>query len=302
MTTPVPDVTNTYNFPVGKLFVLPPNLSRIDEGGLRKHNLIKSGNLNKTGAFEQGRHDQSLITIITVVFNGVQSIRNTIQSVVSQSYGNIEYIIIDGGSTDGTLDVIREFDNVIDYWVSEPDHGIYDAWNKGVVLANGEWIGFLGADDSYLQGAIYAYNGLIAATGNTQVDYISSKTNLVLNSKILRTIGQQWNWKSFQKWMNVAHVGSLHHKSLYEKYGLYDLTYNLCGDYELLLRPRSMLNAAYLDMVTVNMSVGGASDNLSAYLETERAKVLTGGRNFWLSRFERIFSIKKWQLRKLLWY
>ena len=296
------DLTGNQNRMADQLIFLPPNLSRIGEGGLRKKSLLESVELNKTAFMETKYQNRPLVTIITVVFNGAATIRNTILSVINQDCDNIEYIIIDAGSTDGTLDIIREYDDVIDYWVSEPDHGIYDAWNKGVYLATGDWLAFLGADDTYLNGAIAAYIALILKLGNVQIDYISSRANLVLNSKVLRIIGQKWNWKSFQKWMNVAHVGSLHHISLYKKYGLYNLTYKLCGDYELLLRPQSTLHAAYLDMVTVNMSVGGASDNLSAYLETERAKVLTGGRNFWLSRFERIFSIKKWQLRKLLWY
>ena len=302
MITAPRNLTGDQNMIAGQLIFLPPNLSRIGEGGLRKQGLLKSVQLNKTAFEEPEYQKRPLVTIITVVFNGAATIRNTIQSVINQDYENIEYIIIDAGSTDGTLDIIREYDDVIDYWVSEPDHGIYDAWNKGVSLAAGEWVAFLGADDTYLDGAIAAYISLISTLGNVQIDYISSRANLVLNSKVLRIIGHKWNWQSFQKWMNVAHVGSLHHKSLFEKYGLYDLSYKVCGDYELLMRPQSKLQAAYLDLITVNMSIGGASDNFSAYFETERAKVLTGGRHPWLSKFERRFAIKKWQLRRLFWY
>ncbi|MDH5645697.1 MAG: glycosyltransferase, partial [Candidatus Heimdallarchaeota archaeon] len=93
--------------------------------------------------------NKPLVTIITAVLNGVDTLERTILSVISQSYTNIEYIIIDGGSTDGTIDIIRKYEHAIDCWVSESDTGIYDAWNKGVRLSNGEWIAFLGADDSY---------------------------------------------------------------------------------------------------------------------------------------------------------
>ena len=88
-----------------------------------------------------------LITIITVAYNAVKDIENTILSVLNQTYPNIEYIIIDGGSTDGTLDIIKKYEDKISYWVSEPDKGIYDAMNKGIVKANGDYLFFLGADD-----------------------------------------------------------------------------------------------------------------------------------------------------------
>ena len=88
-----------------------------------------------------------LITIITVSYNAVKTIEDTIVSVLGQTYNNIEYIIIDGGSTDGTLDIIKKYQDKITYWVSEPDKGIYDAMNKGIAKANGELIGIINSDD-----------------------------------------------------------------------------------------------------------------------------------------------------------
>jgi glycosyltransferase involved in cell wall biosynthesis len=90
---------------------------------------------------------QPLITVITVVFNGVQTLESTILSVINQSYKNIEYVIVDGGSTDGTIDIIKKYQQNISFWVSEPDNGIYDAMNKAVEKSSGDWIYFLGADD-----------------------------------------------------------------------------------------------------------------------------------------------------------
>jgi glycosyltransferase involved in cell wall biosynthesis len=243
-----------------------------------------------------------LITVITVVFNGAKTLEETILSVINQTYNNIEYIIIDGGSTDGTLDILKYYENAIDYWVSEKDTGIYDAWNKGLRIASGEWIAFLGADDVYLDGALEAYANLTVECYNSQIDYISSRVNLVSENKILRTIGQQWRWKTFRRYMNVAHVGSLHNRILFEKYGEYDTNYKICGDYELLLRPRFELKAAFLNLTTVNMSIGGVSDNSLALCEMERAKVVTGGRNYLLSRFEMIIATIKLRLKRLLWY
>ena len=90
---------------------------------------------------------QPVITVITVVFNGILTFENTILSVINQSYKKIEYIVIDGGSTDGTVDLIKKYQDRISYWVSEPDNGIYDAMNKGAAMSTGDWIYFLGADD-----------------------------------------------------------------------------------------------------------------------------------------------------------
>ena len=247
--------------------------------------------------------DSPLITIITVVFNGVDTLEQSILSVISQSQGNIEYIVIDGGSTDGTIDVLCKYDYAIDYWVSEPDNGIYDAWNKGVSLAMGEWISFLGADDCYIDGALSAYVDVIDSYRGSPLDYISSRVNLVTGCKVLRTIGQCWNWRDFQRYMNVAHVGSLHSRALFDRYGLYDTTYKICGDYEFLLRSRSNLRAAYMETVTVNMKVGGVSDgNFLVFDESARAKVTTGNRSFLMSYFEKISAIFRWKIRSLLWY
>jgi glycosyltransferase involved in cell wall biosynthesis len=242
-----------------------------------------------------------LISIVTVVLNGVSTLEKTILSVINQSYKNIEFIVIDGGSIDGTLDIINQYKSFIDYFVSEPDSGIYDAWNKGVKLSSGDWIAFLGADDTYLDGAIESYVILINSSSDKTPEYVSSRVNLVSRSQVIRVIGRPWSWKVFKKYMCVAHVGSFHHKSLFAKYGLFDVTYKICGDYELLLRPRDTLRAIYLNLTTVNMSADGISNaNFNVFNESARAKVLTGGRNFLLSQFEKYWAIIKWILKRCL--
>ena len=117
---------------------LPEGEARQGEGGLRTQ-----------GYFKTSLESKPLITVVTVVFNGEQFLEETIQSVINQTYDNVEYIIIDGGSSDGTLDIIRKYEHAIDYWVSEKDKGIYGAMNKGCMLALGDGINFLNAGDWY---------------------------------------------------------------------------------------------------------------------------------------------------------
>jgi glycosyltransferase involved in cell wall biosynthesis len=115
--------------------------------------------VNNSHAFpklEQGQKNGPLITVVTVVFNGKEFLEETIQSVIGQTYDNLEYIVIDGGSTDGTLDIIKKNENKIDCWISEQDKGIYDAMNKGIKIAKGEWINFMNAGDTFNSSDILA--------------------------------------------------------------------------------------------------------------------------------------------------
>ena len=124
-------------------------------------------------------NQKPLVSIITVTFNAEADLEKCIKSVISQTYTNIEFIIIDGGSTDGTLDIIEKYKKNISYSISEKDKGIYDAWNKGVSVANGEWIAFLGSDDVYLENAIENYINHLNTIKHQHVDIISSRVRLV---------------------------------------------------------------------------------------------------------------------------
>lgn len=227
------------------------------------------------------------ISIIVATYNAALYLERLINSINIQNFDSLELIIIDAGSKDGTVELIKKHLEKISYWISEPDNGIYDAWNKGVQASSGDWIMFLGADDQLLPDAIKKYAEFIAKLSHIEeVEYISSRMEMVdLAGRSIRVKGWAWEWPLFLKDMTVAHPGSLHSKKLFDQYGLFNIAYKITGDYELLLRPREKLKAVFFDEVTVLMQEGGASDSLKALLEHERAAVETGGASAMSARF-----------------
>ncbi|TZF86449.1 glycosyltransferase (plasmid) [Pedobacter sp. BS3] len=245
---------------------------------------------------------EPLVTIITAVYNAEDTLEKSIVSVLTQTYKKIQYIIIDGGSTDGTVDIIKKYESSIFYWESEKDLGIYDAWNKGLKRAEGNWIAFLGADDRYLPKAIDSYIQRIADIDNSLLEYISSRVCLIDNNgKPLGLIGERYDWKRFQIYMNVAHVGSLHSKNFFLKYGDFNTSFKIVGDYEMLLRANSSLNAGFLDEITAEMRVGGvSSQGTRAFKEVLRAKQLTNARTVVQLRRDALIFYVKYYFRKIL--
>jgi glycosyltransferase involved in cell wall biosynthesis len=241
-------------------------------------------------SFVQGR-----VSIITAVYNAATTLVSCLESVMAQDYPNTEHILMDGASTDGSVEVLKRYDERI-LWRSEPDKGIYDAWNKALTLATGEWIAFLGADDILLPGAIQSY--MDAAIQKPDAEYISSNVRLLYPSGATKVIGQPWSWPSFQNRMTTAHVASMHRRSLFQRYGQYDASYRIVGDYELLLRPGAGLKAHFIPVVTAEMRTGGASDSFSSLYEAERAKVMTGGRSRVLARSDLFIAKTKLYIRR----
>jgi glycosyltransferase involved in cell wall biosynthesis len=255
------------------------------------------GGTRLKGVLAESSADYPLVSVVTALFNGRSTIEECLYSVATQDYPNIEHIVIDGGSTDGTLDVLRQNEDRLAFWKSEADQGVYDAWNKGLIETRGEWICFLGADDEFLSGAISAY--MKFAAGNPKADYLSSKVRWVHPSGDERIIGEPWTWPRFSKLMCVAHVGSMHRRRLFDRLGSFDTSYQIVADYEFLLRARQDLEAAYMPVTTVMMRAGGVSDDTTALVEAKRAKTLAGGRNKALAELELRIAKTKFALRPL---
>jgi glycosyltransferase involved in cell wall biosynthesis len=202
------------------------------------------------------------ISLITVSFNAQKSISRCIESVIGQTFKNFEYIIIDGASTDNTLNIIRAYTNNIAYLVSEPDKGIYDAINKGIKMATGDVVGVLHADDFFADEHVLAsiaeafFNNDIQAL-YADLDYINPEEEII----------RKWRSGSYNKrkfnlgWM-PPHPTFYCNKNLFTEYGFYSLEYGTAADYELMLRfiHQNNIEPFYLEKVTVKMKVGGASN------------------------------------------
>lgn len=217
-----------------------------------------------------------MISVIIATFNAAKTLERCLISITSQLDDNCELIIIDGGSTDNTLDIIKKYRSHVTYSLSEPDKGIYDAWNKGIVQSKGKWLMFVGADDELLPGSINKYLDVISkVTEIDKYDYICAQNDYVdSNGRVLKKIGKEPSWRNMRKYMAAAHVGSLHNKkNLFEQVGLYDLNYHICADYELLLRKKDHLLYKYNAGETIaRMQAGGMSMTCAALIETYRIR------------------------------
>lgn len=204
------------------------------------------------------------ISIITVVFNGEQTIRDCIESVLGQSYRDIEYIIIDGKSTDKTPEIVKSYGTKIAVFRSENDNGIYDAMNKGIALASGDVIGILNADDFYSDA--FVIEKIVAELKKTQADGIYGDL-IYVDGKNIQSIKRYWKSGTFRQskflygWM-PPHPTFFLRRASYEQFGHYRTDLGSAADYELMLRMmyKYKIKVAYLPEIVTVMRVGGVSN------------------------------------------
>lgn len=174
-----------------------------------------------------------VISIITVVYNGADTLEKTFRSVFAQTYPHIEFIVVDGGSKDGTLDLIHRYESRISYWISEPDNGLYDAMNKGIGFSTGDYLWFINSGDE-----IYApstLSTLFATLPHADVYYgetvvIDSRGNVIGNRRLQPP--EHLTWKHFRKGMLVSHQSFIVSRKVV---GLYNLRYRFSADFEWCL-------------------------------------------------------------------
>lgn len=208
-----------------------------------------------------------VISIITATYNSAKTVRDTFQSVLSQDDTDYEYIVIDGGSKDGTVDIIREYEPLFGgrmKWISEPDKGIYDAMNKGICMATGDVVGLLNSDDFYTSCNILS-RVASAFNDDGSLDAVYGDIHFVHGNNLKKCVRYYSSRPFHRRWMRFgfmpAHPSFYCKRNVYEKYGAFDLTYRVAADFECLLRLIFVhrIRTRYLPMDFVTMRTGGAS-------------------------------------------
>jgi len=208
-----------------------------------------------------------LISIITICYNSEAFIEQCMQSVLSQDFGHFEYIVIDGGSTDKTVDIITHYQDKLAYWHSKSDRGIAHAFNQGLEQASGEWIVFLNSDDFYCHDHVLTRMAEILVTSPT-LDLVYAQIQLVCRTEssqlVSEVIGQKWNPKKFRLGNIIPHPACFTHRSFYQRYGSFDENYKNAMDYELYLRAMHELKVLFIPDLIVWMRDGGISKTATA--------------------------------------
>ena len=220
--------------------------------------------------------EQSLVSIITVCYNSEKTIKDTIESVLKQTYTNIEYIIIDGNSNDHTLNIVKSFEEkfkekgMLFKWISEPDKGIYDAMNKGLKLASGELIGILNSDDWY---AAHTASEIVKISSVEDFCVVSGMKTKVDGDKTPRKTFQNKKniKKSIHKTMPLNHPATFVHKNVYKIIGNFNTDYKLSADYDLIYRAyNAEAKFIFTDKVLVYMRNTGATHQIKNLFVTAK--------------------------------
>ncbi|WHZ28764.1 MAG: hypothetical protein OJF51_003562 [Nitrospira sp.] len=207
------------------------------------------------------------ISVIVAVLNGKTTLQECIDSVARQTYSHKELLVIDGGSKDGTVELLERNSNKFSYWTSESDRGVYHAWNKGLAQARGEWICFLGADDYFRDVTVLERMAAHLKTLPLSIRVAYGRIIRINDDgQMTQPAGESWEQvrKSFKQYMCIPHVGTMHRRTLFELHGTFNESFRIAGDYELLLRELKTGDAAFIpDIITAVQRLGGMSTNVA---------------------------------------
>ena len=249
-----------------------------------------------------------LISVVVAVYNAKTTLQQCIDSFVRQSYAHKELIVIDGGSTDGSVELLEANRHALGYWLSEPDRGIYSAWNKALDHVNGEWICFLGADDYFWSEDALALMGPHLREVAPDVNVAYGEIRVVNgHGAVIHPVGAPWPEvrQRFRQLMSIPHQGTMHRHSLFRRHGRFDESFRIAGDYELLLRELKNGQACFIpDVVVAAMRQGGgiSSTPRNAWVvlrETRQAQLKNG---LYLPGIYWLLAVTRLGLRSALWH
>jgi glycosyltransferase involved in cell wall biosynthesis len=243
------------------------------------------------------------VSIITPTFNSVKNIEQTILSILGQNYDNLEFIVIDGGSTDGTVDIIKKYQDKIHYWVSEPDKGIGDAFNKGLAVSTGNYINFQGADDYLLGDNVVT---LMMKGVNPEKDIlVCGRIERVKNTKekevVFRSSAKFKGKGSLLFRMPLPHQALFTNKKFFEQYGNFDVNNKFCMDYEILLRAyKNFPEVIMKDIFVSAWREGGIGKDrtLEIFKEYLTIKERNGVAPFWVLYLIHLWSLIKYYIKR----
>jgi len=214
-----------------------------------------------------------LISIVVATRNAAARLPRCLDSIRRQTFRDVEVVVMDGASTDATVAILEAARDVVSAWRSEPDRGIYSAWNRGLDAARGEWICFLGADDwlwdeHALEQLVPA---LRSAPPRARVVY-SRLRQIDARGRVAEELGEPWERAKarFRSYACLPQPGLMHRRSLFEAHGRFDESFQLAGDYELLLRELKSGDALYVPALTVGMDFGGKTTSPAHFLQLQR--------------------------------
>ena len=225
-----------------------------------------------------------LITVVIAVRNGADMLQRCLDSIFEQRYDRVELVVMDGASSDGTQAILERNTSRIHYWETEPDRGIYHAWNKALDHTHGDWICFLGADDRYRDPDALGRmaTALTEDGGRHRIAYTT--LDIVDHAgAVIRTLGMPWDLarRDVQSGMSLPHPSTFYHRSFFEEHGRFDESFAIAGDYEMVLRELLASDALFLPgPAVVEMALGGVSDRQENHVtrtrEDERARRMHG--------------------------
>ncbi len=280
------------NDKLNRVSTLPATSQRVAEGGLRTRGILKTSKPNLP-----------LVTVITAVFNGISHLENTIQSILQQDYPNFEYLVIDGGSTDGTVSILERYSGEIDYWISEKDRGISDAFNKGIILSAGAYLNFQGDGDGFTSKD--SISKIMRNSLSAETLLLSGRIRRITENglELYQSPKIRFSKESLLFKLSIPHQGLFTHINFFERYGLFDLSLKFAMDYEHLLRAyRNFPKVHVIHDIIANWRADGVGQgrHLEVFLEYDQIKRKNNVANPVVLKMIHAWTLLKYMLKVFL--